>query len=581
MRKNDHCFQIRGNLKKQIRNVFAFIICIYLGIVIIFFGVCSRSYINSYYKSANEELLASTISNLEAFSQNISAMSKMIMFSEEVVAFLRDEPEYNYANRVKALKKIYNIMDYYEQISSVYVFKLTGEYVNVSISHTTTKVNREVFANEEWLSDILQKEGYYLIQLDGNGLFLTQEGQHMMTFVRLINDLESQSPIGVIAVNCSTDMLQNTLLSALGQHNNFLIVGESGDRLAGEQIDIDRTILQECMEKNERGAILTRVSEGRVITSCYLKNAPLIFVKISELSYWKYPKGNMLLLLLIYIALSIVIMICLNVFVSIKIVSPIEKLTTSMKKTKEGYLYRVSLNSDIDEINILKESYNDMLVEINRLINELVKKERVAQQAKFEVVIEQINPHFLYNTLETIGYMALDSTGEEVYDAIVSLGEFYRSFLNKGDEMIAVSMEVDMVRNYLKLQKLRYNDLFEDEYEVEEAVMDYKIPKLLLQPLVENSLYHGVRMKGEKGIIKISAYRKEEYLILSVYDTGVGMSQEKINAVLLEEKEGFGLKRTLQRISYIYKEDMPYKIESREGHYCKIDLLIPLTGVER
>ena len=251
-----------------------------------------------------------------------------------------------------------------------------------------------------------------------------------------------------------------------------------------------------------------------------------------------------------------------------------------MRKSKDGFLYRVSMDSGIEEINILKDSYNDMLIEINRLLDEVVEKERGVQQAKFEVILEQINPHFLYNTLETIGYLALDRTGEDVYDAIVSLGDFYRSFLNNGDEMIAVQKEVDMVRNYLKLQRLRYDDIFEEQYEIDSSVLDYKIPKLLLQPLVENALYHGIRMKGEKGIIKISAYKENGVLVIAVYDNGVGMKKEKIEEVLREEKEGFGLKKTLQRVSYIYNKEKPYRIESKIGHYCKIELLIPLGDNE-
>ncbi len=579
MKKKDYYWKRSGNLKSQIRKIFTIIICIYLAIMIIFFGIVGKNYFYSYYKTTNQDALASAIVNLNAFSDNISVMSRMLMFSEEATDFLCDE-SYNYTKRVDLLRKIYNIMDYYEQISSVYLFKLTGEYVNVSMSHNTMAVNRELFSDEDWMQQIKEKEGYYLVQLDGNGLFVPHENEHIITYIRLINDLDTQRPIGMIAVNCSTDMLKSIVDNSLGEHGSLVILSEEKEELAGESQNINEEILEASLSEDVRGEIVTRISKGNIVTTAHAENAPFVFLKCSELSFGNYPKGDVLMLVFILSVLSLVVIVCLNVFVSMKIVSPIEKLTASMKKSKEGYLYRVSMDSGIDEINILKDSYNDMLVEINRLLLEVVEKERGVQQAKFEVILEQINPHFLYNTLETIGYLALDSTGEDVYDAIVSLGDFYRSFLNNGDEMITVQKEVDMVRNYMKLQRLRYEDIFEEQYDIEPSVLEYKIPKLLLQPLVENALYHGIRLKGEKGIIKISAQREADLLVIAVYDSGIGMTQEKIEEVLKEEKEGFGLKKTLQRVSYLYNKETPYRIESKVGYYCKIELLIPLTESE-
>jgi len=206
------------------------------------------------------------------------------------------------------------------------------------------------------------------------------------------------------------------------------------------------------------------------------------------------------------------------------------------------------------------------------------------------VLQEQIKPHFLYNSIETIGFMALDAGADKVHDALETMGSFYRNFLSKGGREIPFSREISIVKDYLSLQKLRYGDIIEDEYDIPAEAEYFIVPKLILQPLVENSIYHGIRLKGEKGMISISAYvdeiEGEEYpereLHIVVKDTGVGMDQDKIDKILsAEEKdrpqeadESFGLWGTIQRIRmYTGKKDC-VKIESEQGEYTRIEITI-------
>ena len=132
------------------------------------------------------------------------------------------------------------------------------------------------------------------------------------------------------------------------------------------------------------------------------------------------------------------------------------------------------------------------------------------------------------------------------------------------------------IQDYLKIQKFRYGEILEDHYDIEKDCEPYLVPKLIFQPLVENSLYHGIRPKGEKGEILVSAHLKDQKLCLSVYDTGIGMSPEKLEQVLSSSPTGFGLKKTLERLQYLYGEKDCYQIESQEGSFCRITLYLPL-----
>jgi two-component system sensor histidine kinase YesM len=250
-----------------------------------------------------------------------------------------------------------------------------------------------------------------------------------------------------------------------------------------------------------------------------------------------------------------------------------------MKSVNTGWLRRVSLPLANDEIGYLKDSYNDMLVELNELISELLDKEKSIQQAELEVLQEQIKPHFLYNTLDTIAYLALTEPAENVYEAVDTLGKFYRKFLSRGSREIPIKDEVEIVKDYLTLQRLRYGDIFEDVYEVDPELENIRVPKLILQPLVENSLYHGVRLKGEKCIIKIQVFEKEDKVHLVIYDTGIGMDQKRIEQIMEgKSQKSFGFKGTIERIQYYFDQKDVVTVTSVVGEYTCVDIKIPKGG---
>ncbi|HEX3077191.1 MAG TPA: ATP-binding protein, partial [Lachnospiraceae bacterium] len=170
----------------------------------------------------------------------------------------------------------------------------------------------------------------------------------------------------------------------------------------------------------------------------------------------------------------------------------------------------------------------------------------------------------------------------KVQSALETLGSFYRNFLSKGDREIPLHRELRITQDYLSLQKLRYGDIFEDEYILDDTTLDCMIPKLILQPLVENCIYHGVRLKGEKCVIRITTRKEEDGLRIIVYDSGIGMSDEQIKNALKACKEddvkiqsGFGLRGTISRIRYYCNCDNVVQIRSEPGEYTEIELYIP------
>ncbi|KNY27809.1 sensor histidine kinase [Pseudobacteroides cellulosolvens] len=223
-----------------------------------------------------------------------------------------------------------------------------------------------------------------------------------------------------------------------------------------------------------------------------------------------------------------------------------------------------------------------MIYEIQQLIDRVITEQRIKRKAELNVLQAQIKPHFLYNTLESINSLILMEETEAACDVVDALGSYYRLSLSKGKEVITINEEIDIVKNYLNIQQIRYADLFSVQYKLDERAGSFKILKLVLQPLVENALYHGIRVKGEHGIISVETEYLQDFIRIKVEDDGVGMSEECIRRILDDSSDtgvsGFGLRGTIERLRIFYASDDCFRIESVIGLGTKITILIPVNG---
>ena len=270
-----------------------------------------------------------------------------------------------------------------------------------------------------------------------------------------------------------------------------------------------------------------------VLLKLVLTQAIIIF--IAYLTIGKNTEQITIFILAVLI-ISVISLCLIGVFFYMYIVKPVESLMQciNMLKSEENQCIELF---EKQRKEILKDTKR--LVEVDKTIEEIICKERKIKKMEFETLQESIKPHFLYNALSSIAAIALENSDEKTYNAVMALGNFYKGFLSRGRKKISLREEIEIVKNYLEIQKLRFGDMFEAEYEIDEKLLDITVPKLILQPLVENSLYHGIRLKGEKGIIKISVYKKEERVHIVVFDTGVGMSEKQLKDIISDKGEKF------------------------------------------
>lgn len=557
---------LEKNLSQKFHMLFGLNFSLYIILFLVFFVFILKGSLERQIEKMNYDTMASIGNDLNTSFDSMSTMGKIIINNSEIRSYLRSSQ--NSANIFRVLSSIYSVTTAFNNIDSVYIFKLDGEFID--ISNEVTDVDVSMISDEVWKEKVFAKAGSNVILINGGGLFPVRDGKNIISFVRVINDINTQKPIGVLAINTSMELLENTYKTMDGEGKLFAFYDETGNLLCGS----DKCGFTE--ELSGDGAFSSR-QKGNGWREYYysIHNAPLLLVENARIDYIKQMPIHLVIFVMLVIAITIFCFVLISLFIRREITRPIDSMVSSMDNVKSGWLRRVGVKLPNDEIGKLKDSYNNMLIEINHLIEELLEKEKYLHKVELEAMQEQIKPHFLYNTLDMIASLALDNDAEDVYDAIEALGAFYRNFLNKGEQEILISNELEIIKSYLKLQKLRYGSIIDEKIIIDEGLEKGKILKLILQPLVENALYHGAIPKGEKCMICIKLEDDGDDMIVSVTDTGVGMSEEQMKMVLETDSKSFGLKRTIERLQKFYEREDICQLKSKPGYYFQVMIRIP------
>ncbi|MGJ0848403.1 sensor histidine kinase [Tissierella praeacuta] len=334
------------------------------------------------------------------------------------------------------------------------------------------------------------------------------------------------------------------------------------------------------------------INSGRIsLKNIYNKDATLFFSSIPytedwilrtiiENNYIHAQTNNIINLVIILGIILLFFSILLAIIISGTLVKPIYKLKNHMVEVSNGNLDSYYETKNNDEISILGKVFNQMLMDIKKLINQVYKVQTQKRNAELRVLQSQINPHFLYNTLDTIQWKALEYKAFDVADMINSLSIFFRISLSDGKEFITISDEIEHVRNYLEIQKTRYKDKISYSINLKESISQNLVPKMIIQPLVENSIYHGLKLKKQKGIININVLSENDYIIIEVIDNGIGMNHKmlattKDNLYNSIESEHYGLYNINERLKLTFKDKYNIDIDSEFGKGTKVLLKIP------
>ena len=564
------------SIRKSLLFLFAVLLLVFGGMFLVSRNIIEKKIEDEYRMRTVETAVNNATATIDASLMNYNYLTRLLMINERVVNFLKAD-RLNRDLIYEARSGIYEIQNLYSYIDSVYIFRNDRNYVG------TERTVYAIDIDNPEKERIFEAFGGTVVAINGNGMIKKSTNEPLLTFSRSVYDINSQELIGTLFMNISSKYFEQ----ALEQSNikDICIMDKAGVVLCGNQkyaeyldrFDLDKRISFSEVSMDGKNKLMAASSKNdSLVIVCATDDAT---VEVST---------TFAVAMMIPLTAFIICVFILTWYLDMIITRPILKLREAMEKTKSsGWLKKIDQSMPNNEMGILADNYNTMIEYLNELFNQQIENEKNMQKIEMRVLQEQIKPHFLYNTLETISYLAISEDANRTQDALETLGNFYRKFLNKGAREITLKTEVQIVKDYLSLQKLRYSDIFDDEYEIEEAAMEYLIPKLILQPLVENSIYHGIRLKGEKGIIKIKAFTRAKMLHIVVYDTGVGMSEEMMQDVLEnrakphnEGGSGFGLVGTINRIRYFCNRDDVVKIKSEIGEFTEIEIIMPTEWEE-
>jgi len=349
-------------------------------------------------------------------------------------------------------------------------------------------------------------------------------------------------------------------LRALNTLENYLI------RL---KTQIDEKYLVEENEKvlEEIGTCIDNINDFlEDFSSQQVAEVSVLNQKMYQQSYWNFIINILLTVTVIFVG------VFAFWYISKSIMNPIEKLLNMSDKISEGdFSFRAEMEAS-DEFNELAVGMNTMSEKIELLIEKSIEEQKQMQMLEYKVLQAQITPHFLYNTLDAIIWAAEAKNMSSVITLVTSLSSFFRTSLSHGIDFIPISSEIEHVRSYLTIQQMRYNDVLSYEINVDDGLHNQKILKLLLQPLVENSLYHGIKSTRERGKITVSINKENAKVRFTVTDNGIGMKPEELEELKYDinygnGEKGYGLFNINRRLKLYYglSEGIEIKSEYKKG----------------
>lgn len=520
---------------------------------------------------------------MESLLKNINDDSKIIAYNEVVQDTLQMEMPLDYESRSNLQDAINQIAACCEGISSIYLFDNEGEAYTAGNVYEVEEIRSYLKETSMYQSELKKSGGSSKDSFVFSYQTYLDENRQIISFIRKIRNLDTMEDMGILAINIpatrimetfSALALQNNMeIAVLDQDKNIIAASSDGDWLKDtaekEKLEAGTDSFKVVLNDNKRyriGKVESESQDWSVVAAL--------------------PRSETLAAMQAYAMFSIICILAgmgLCVLgasrITRRINRPLKNILSSMEQVKEGKLERVEVIETNAEMDELQKHYNQMLDETEQLMTQKVEEQRMRRKYELSLLQAQIKPHFLYNTFDSVCALAMMGDTKAVYTMMQALGQYYRKSLHKGQQIIPVKEEVEIVENYLIIQSFRYDDVFEVEYDIDDSVKECKTVKLILQPLVENAIYHGFRENDLQGTITIRAKDDGDYIKFQVEDDGIGMEKEKLDKILYRTEDSpekrFGLFGTIQRIQLYYQQEDLVQIDSEVGKGTVITVRIP------
>ncbi|WHY69915.1 sensor histidine kinase [Neobacillus sp. SuZ13] len=526
--------------------------------------------------------------NIESHIKELENITEYLSRTENVSDFLLvQKSSAGLQSKIKKQMKMYT--DTHPEIAGVLIVNKSDLLISNEMSRTT----RDPLTNESWYKQAANAPSVIHLESRPIGRNLTTSPKYsadeVLSVTKAVINEKTGKVLGVILIDWKLDTINNEIRNmGFGAHGFVYVIDEQSRIVYTPVNKIVYRIKDSWFNNRKSGSFIKNIQDTDFqvmydyskytkwkIVGVFSINETLAFIKDMR---WTAGIIAMVVLILAIIAAA---------FFTSSITRPLGQLSSLMKKAAQGDLDNKFESKNEDEIKQLGDSFNSMIESIKNLLNLINLIEKRKREAELKVLQEQIKPHFLYNTFDTIKWMAMEYQAKDIMDVIDALTKLFRIGLSKGRESIKVLEEIAHIESYLIIQMTRYEDKFDYVIDVQEEARELFVLKLILQPLVENSIYHAIKTKRGRGKILIQVKIIDNKLFLSVTDDGSGMNPEmitKLNQRLQktgmiggEDSSGYGMLNVNERIKLSFGNDYGLNVHSIENQGTTVEIWHPIV----
>lgn len=568
--------------------IFATVAVLVLSAVVIVTGVSMKFTNTSIFENSSEythTIIQQMNQNIDSYIDYMENIAYLISSNEDVQDYLFDEKIDN-EGRYRILNQLQTILDSRSDIRNVGIISKNGRML---INDGSKSVNQDLDLNtQEWYTTALEKPNGPILTSSHVQHIISGERPWVITLSRGIRDRSgSGEKEGVFFIDLNYSAISELCdQSTVGTKGYAFILDAKGNIVYHPQ---QQQLYNELQTENI--SLIMDTDEDTVLTGTG-NDGKLYSISRSEKTGWTVVDCTNVKELLsksrqaqsVYVLTAIILVIVallFSRFMARSITLPIQKLRDSMKKVQEGDFSVSDVVVDSkNEIGSLTKSFDVMTHRIHELMEQNVHEQEEKRKSELKALQSQINPHFLYNTLDSIIWMAEGKKNEEVVLMTASLARLLRQSISNEDEVVPIANEVEYARGYLTIQKMRYKDKLEFQIEVDSSILYIPLIKLVLQPIIENAIYHGLKYKESKGLLIVKGFMKDGNAVLQVIDDGVGMDEETLAHIYDKHKvnyhsNGVGVYNVQKRLKLYYGEDYGITYTSELGKGTTATITIP------
>lgn len=601
------------NTKIQLRLTVLFIILSVIPLAITSFFSYRESVtaITSKTSTYSAQVMSQVAVNIKTELDRLENDSVDISLSEltqDVLINIEDMSEWEIYNIESSLRdnlvKKFSIL---HDVSDVLLFSNSGRRI-IAYGDRSFKLNFKKDFLDAYLKQLIEKKGTPVWK----GANHNAEGKHVqfatspeqmnksdcILLGRAILSLDTREIIGTLIIRTNEKYFSNIYRNTnMGNDADIFVMDSEGNVVSSRNPQIpaaekysDPQLIRELLARDEsEDKTFYFDVDGKTYLAAYapIKSVGWYVVSTIPYSYINSEAREIRsAILLLSLACSILAVLLSYIF-TLTISKPLKRLVSAMNEVKKGNLSISMLDKRKDEIGEVTDNFNKMLSEIKNLMEDVKNQETQKRKAEIETLQAQINPHFLSNTLNTVKWLASAQKADNIEAIVSSLIQLLSVSMGKGEEFITIRQEIEYIKSYINIQEYRYYDKFKVVFEIEEDILDYKILKFLIQPIVENSIIHGTKSKMEQELIVIKGFRHDDALKISVTDNGVGIPGDKLSRLIAAGQKarmpsfsGIGINNVNDRIRMYFGSSYGLQIESVPNLYTTVELSVPIIGRE-